>query len=628
MRSQIREKVEYALKNYVDVFIFLFLVFTKSMIFIKILAGNYVSPSVKYSLLASLFIMISISLLFKTKGRIKFLYAMDFLVSFVIVADLTYYRFFKDLISINCIRNLGEVGEVGDSVGNLLRFSDFLFLTDVVLLIPVMIYFRNRKPDLAVLKKRIIAFSTLFVLGVVVQFIGVRALALEQPGLLSSLRNKSYIARCIGNIGYHGVDIYNVIATEIRKSQKLPEEKKKKIEKVLLSNKKQGNKFANIGEGKNLIILQIESLQQFVINRKVNGQEITPNLNRFLKKCMYFDNFYYQVAAGNTSDAEFMTNNSLYPAATGAAYSIYAKNDLDSLGEKLKEKKYYTSVFHGNRRIFWNRNIMYNTEGFYHFYSKEELNADEIVGMGISDRTFLPQTLDKLQTLQKPYYSFVITLSSHFPYRAAAAKTDFDVTGYEGTDVGNYLKAIHYTDEQLGTFFKGLEDKGILDNSILLMYGDHSAIPQSDKSLLYKLVGEENQNDYTWYKKYQKVPFMIHFPKNKYKGVNHLYSGEMDTYPTIANMFGLKAPYTMGKDMLNSKQGNVTFRNGSFTDGKVFYVSTIDKYYDIKTDEEIKPTKAVLEEKNRRQQQLEYSDDILNKDLLKEFNSENNSQTK
>ncbi|OPJ59236.1 LTA synthase family protein [Clostridium oryzae] len=626
MRSQVREKVEYILQNYVDIFIFLFLVFTKSIIFIWTLHKNYVSPTVKYSLFASLFIMVGISLLFKTKGRIKFLYIMDLIVSIAIVADLTYFRFFNDLISVNSIRNIGLLGDVGDSVENLLQFTDFLFLTDVVLLIPVMIYFRNRKPHLAVFKKRVLAFVTLFVLGIIMQYSGIRALSIEQPGLLSSLRNKKYVARCIGNIGYHGVDIYNVVTTEIKKSQKLPEAKKKKIEKILLSNKDKGKNFANIGKGKNLIIIQVESLQQFAINRKINGQEVTPNLNKFLKSSLYFDNFYYQIGEGNTSDAEFMTNNSLYPAASGAAYTIYSHNVLNSLGTALKKKNYYTSVFHGNRKTFWSRNVMYPTEGFDHFYSKEEMDASEIVGLGISDKSFLTQTLDKLQTLQQPYYSFVITLSSHFPYTSAAKRSNLDVTGFEGTDIGNYLKGINYTDEQLGMFLKGLEAKGILDNSIVVMYGDHNAIPVKDKSILYKLVGEKDNSDYTWFKKYQKVPFLIHFPKDKHKGINHLFSGEMDTYPTLANIFGLNAPYTLGKDMLNSKEGNLTFRNGSFTDGKTFYVSTVDKFYDIKTNKAIKPTKAMLEEKDRRQQQLEYSDDILNKNLLKEFVSKNANQ--
>jgi phosphoglycerol transferase MdoB-like AlkP superfamily enzyme len=203
------------------------------------------------------------------------------------------------------------------------------------------------------------------------------------------------------------------------------------------------------------------------------------------------------------------------------------------------------------------------------------------VGLGLSDKSFLTQSLAKMENLQQPYYSFLVTLSSHYPYDGGAGYGDFNVGEYEGTLMGDYIKGIHYSDEQLGMFLDKLEENGTLDNSILVLYGDHNAIPKEYADLMYSLTGVTNATDLDW-QQLQKVPMFIHFPKDNNKGVNHIYTGQMDLYPTLANMFNLDCSYIFGKDIFNTKNQDVIFRNGSFTDGKVFYISGSNHYYDIK----------------------------------------------
>ena len=212
---------------------------------------------------------------------------------------------------------------------------------------------------------------------------------------------------------------------------------------------------------------------------------------------------------------------------------------------------------------------------------------------GLSDKSFLSQSLTKLKSFKQPYFSFLITLSSHYPYDDTAGYTKgtgaFDTGEFENTLMGNYLKGIHYTDAQLGTFLDELEKEGILNNSIVVLYGDHYAIPKSQIDQLYKLEGIQNATDLDWYE-LQKVPMMIHFPSDANKGVNHISSGQIDLEPTLSNLFGFKNKYTFGTDLLNSKSNVVNFRNGSFTDGSNFYVSFTDTYYDMNTKKAIQPT--------------------------------------
>ena len=316
-----------------------------------------------------------------------------------------------------------------------------------------------------------------------------------------------------------------------------------------------------------------------------------------------------------------MSNNSLYPAESGAAYYTYSGNQYDSLAKELKDNNYYTAALHGYNEGFWNRNIMYKSESFDNFYGEHSFNIDEEVGLGLSDKSFLNQSLEKIKTFKEPYYSFLVTLSSHFPYDDVKGYGDFNVGQYENSLLGNYLKGIHYTDAQLGMFLDKLDKEGITNNSVIVIYGDHFAIPKEYADQLYKFENVNNADDLKWFQ-YQKVPLIIHFPDDQNKGVNHTYAGQMDLYPTLANLFNLPRNDMFGKDLLNSNSNKVVFRNGSFTDGNVFYVSWTNTYYDIKTGKVIPETDELKNKKESYNKELEYSDDILNHNLIKTFNGD------
>lgn len=464
--------------------------------------------------------------------------------------------------------------------------------------------------------------SLILVGAILLNGVNIYKLSVDQPGLLNTMSNRIYITKVLGNVNFHVIDAYQFTKNKINNSKKLPEEKEKELVNDFQGKSQiQGSKLKGVGEGKNLIVIQVEALQQFVINAKVEGQEITPNLNKWMNRSMYFDNYFYQVAAGNTSDAEFLSNNSLYPAASGAAYYMYSGNQFKSLPSTLQDKGYYTAAMHGYKDGFWNRNVMYKAQKFQDFYGESSYNIDEQVGLGLSDKSFFNQSLEKMQTFKQPFYSFLITLSSHFPYDDVKGYGDFNVGKYKGSFLGNYLTGIHYTDAQLGMFLDNLEKEGYLDNSIVVIYGDHNAISKNYIQELYDFVGEKSPNDLKWYE-LQKVPMFIHFPQDENKGVNHTYSGQIDLYPTIANLYNLPREYMLGNDLLNVKDPKVTFRNGSFTDGKSFYISWTGEYYDIKTGEKITETDDLKAKKQESAKDLQNSDELLNHNLMKKLEAE------
>jgi lipoteichoic acid synthase len=611
--------IDFIIRN-LDIVLFLTIIFIKMMIYAKQISPDYLYMGVVHPIFASILILASFSMLFQHKRRINFLYSIDLIVSLVLISDIMYYKYFKDVTTVAALRNIKLLGGVSSSVSSLINIKDFIYIADTIILLPFLKKYKKVKGNYnSSTLKQFAIFLLIFVTGISIDAKSVSAIAKEQPTLLSAMSNRIYLTKMIGNLNFHAVDAYNYISTNVKNSKKLSSEREEAIKAFLVDNNQiTGSNLKAAAQGKNLIVIQVEALQQFAINKNVNGQEVTPNLNKWINKSLYFDNYFYQVAGGNTSDAEFMSNNSLYPAESGAAYYTYSGNQYNSLAKQLKNNDYYTAALHGYSEGFWNRNVMYKSESFDDFYGEHSFNVDEEVGLGLSDKSFLNQSIEKLKNFKEPYYSFLVTLSSHFPYDDIKGYGDFNVGQYENSLLGNYLKGIHYTDEQLGMFLDKLDEEGITKNSIIVIYGDHFAIPKENINELYNFQNVNNPDDLKWFQD-QKVPLIIHFPEDENKGVNHTYGGQMDLYPTLANLFNLPNEYMFGKDLLNSNSNKVVFRSGSFTDGNIFYVSWTNTYYDIKTGKIIPETDELKKKKENYTKELGYSDDILNHNLIKTF---------
>ncbi len=608
--------------NNIDIIYFIVIITYKAIKYDKTISPEYFSVNFIFSpVFASVIAVASISLLFKNKGRMRFLFIFNFIMSFILVADTAYYRYFKDIISISVIRNGVMLGGVSSSLKDVLFPSDFLYMADCIILIPlIMLYRKHVKRIQPKLVQRLAFFLILFAISCSADAQCIYKLNVEQPRLIETMFNRLYLDKSLGDINFHLLDAYNVASTKIANLKSVPVAKQTEIKQYLQKTDiPKGTVLKGAGNGKNLIVIQVEALQQFVIGKSINGQEITPNLNKWLGKSLYFNNYYYQVASGTTSDAEFLSLNSLYPAAAGAAYYLYPGDTLDSTAEQFNNKGYSTTTLNGYQEGFWNRNVMYKAEDFNNYYAEKAYNDDEQVGLGLSDKSFFNQTFDKIKTYKQPYYSFMITLSSHYPYDDQKGYGNtLNLGKYKNSFIGDYMNGIHYTDTQIGMFLDKLDKAGILKNSILVLYGDHYAIPKNQAQQLYDAEGIKNPTDLDW-NQLQKVPMMIHFPNDANKGVSNLPAGQIDLYPTIANLFDLDRKYMFGTDLLNTKSNVVSFRDGSFTNGSDFYVASTGTYYDQTTKAVIQPTTSLQKMKTNTLNQLEYSDDILNHNLLKTF---------
>jgi lipoteichoic acid synthase len=562
------------------------------------------------STLGTLSLISSFVILAFKKQRPAALFVINILLSFIIFADTVYFRYYYTSLSVPLLSQIGLVDSVGDSIVSLLKPKDIIYALDIPFMLAGLFMMRRTSFNAIRFPKRMLASLVLIVLGLA-------PIAITYKNSDTSLfyYDNNHVIKSLGIYNFHVRDAAKFVKDNYLTDRKVSQEEINMINEFFSSKQKSGSKFNGIAKGKNLLIVQVEALQQFVINKKLpDGKEITPNLNKLMNDSLYFSNFYYQTSGGNTSDAELLCNTSLYPVKEGSVFIRFASNTFNSLPKYLKEQGYDTYVTHANNPSFWNRSAMYKALGFDRFFSNNDFTLDEYVGWGLGDISFYRQSLDKIDT-SKPFFGMFISLSSHYPYKYEYFENyDFDVGELEDTFLGYYLKAANYADKALGTLIEELKNRELYDNTLLMIYGDHSAVPKEYSSELLNFLKVED-NSFEWMK-LQRVPLIIHSPGVDEGNVISTTGGEIDLLPTIANLMDFEIEYALGKDLLNCSRGYAVLRNSSVVTDSYIYLSNKGEAYDIATGNVIDEAKY-KQEVEKLQYELVISDIIINKDVLK-----------
>jgi phosphoglycerol transferase MdoB-like AlkP superfamily enzyme len=617
-----------------------------------------------------LLVFLAFSVLFTQRWRMLYLIAADVICSGLILLDVIFFRYFQDVITIRSLAVAWHYLNTETVWWQLLRPIDLLLGADFLLLGGWLLYRRTvqkRQSTAAVqglnprtstdssatanaeagsLAKDIsapvrsaiigpdsfkfkglldlILFSLLLLVGLGCCLKAYHLLEADQPGITRSFYSKVYIAQSLGEGEFRFLDIYRNFKTSLPAGRASVSQAQREaaLAEWLRSEHSPSAKTSGrltVPAGSNLIIIQLESFQEFVIGRKINGQEITPNLNRLLKRSLYFNNYFGETWSGGTSDAEFMSNVSLYPASVGNAYIDYAGNDYVSLGKVLAEKGYYTVAMEADQPGFWNMGLMLRSEGFQHILDRDGFVHDLDIGMGLADHSMFRQAGDYLETIPQPFYSFQVTLSSHYPFLIPAEYRTINVEPYGDKEFGHYLEAVHYTDQALGSFLDRLQANGLLDKSILAIYGDHPAPFTRDNPELRQFLGYgDSEIDYYHWLALQKVPMLIHLPAEEKTGIIETVGGHVDLFPTILGFLGENAANypLLGQDLLNSSApGLAISRNGLLVAGDALLEMNQQKAYNLQTGEVL--SWGELQEEERYQAYLHNTDLIMKYDLQK-----------
>ena len=573
--------------------------------------------------LAIIILLGSISFVLKEKNRFPYLLTLSIIFTIICVVNSIYYTFYTSFVSVSLISTSRYAVQVGDAiVENVMKIQDFIYVLAPLLLI--FAYVKNKKkrnkyydPEARDLRKTIVSMLG----GGLVLLVFICSLTSLEIGRYTKQWNREYIVMRFGVYAYQLNDIVKSIEPKLTSLFGYDNALKTFNEYYADRSDTQTwkNEYTGIFKGKNIIVIHGESIQNSNIGLTFNGQEVTPNLNKLAKDSIYFSNFYSQVSNGTSSDTEFTFNTSLMPSNIGTVFVSYFNREYVATPALLRDQGYYTFSMHANNASYWNRNIMHQTLGYERFYAKSDYEIDEVIGLGLSDKSFLRQSIEKIKDINsqgKPYYGTVITLTNHTPFSDVDKYGEFDVdlketnelgevVSYpymEGTKLGNYFKSVHYADEQLGMFIQMLEEEGIMENTVLVLYGDHDArLPKADYRRLFnydketdstKECTEEDEDctiiDNNTYELLRKVPFIIYSKETKQKLHKEVTDvmGMYDCMPTLGNMFGFYNKYALGHDIFDIKDNNiVVFPNGNWVTNKIYYNAQNNTWLPLKETE-------------------------------------------
>lgn len=563
--------------------------------------------------------------------RSRFFYpvlmGIDIANTLLLYLNVIYYREFTDFMTIATMTGYSKVnqGLSGSSLA-LTNLHDVFYWLDIVVILLLML-FRKIKFDPRAFSHRLaFAFTSV---SLVVCGLNLMVAEMDRPQLLGRTFDRVYIVKYLGLDAFTGYDLVkSEHVSQMRKSatkSQLKTVEKFTKERYAAPNKK----LFGIAKGRNVIVIHLESFQQFLIDKKINGQEVTPFLNSLYhgQDTYAFSNFFNQVGQGKTSDAENMLETSTYGLSQGSLFATLGNdNTFQAAPAILKQRAGYTSaVFHGNVASFWNRNNVYKNLGYQYFFDASyfDTSGDKATGYGLKDKLLFADSIKYLQHLQQPFYVKYLTVTNHFPFDLDDEDKDsnFTTTNTGSSTVDNYFVTAHYLDQSLQEFFSYLDKTGLAKKSIIMIYGDHYGISNSENKNLASVLGK-NADDWTDFDnvQMQRVPLMFVIPgSGGHGGIYSTYGGEIDVLPTLLHLLGIstKRYIQFGTDLFSSQHDQVVaLRNQDFVTPK--YTSISGKIYLNSTGKLAKLTKQ--EKKQLRADQKKVSEELALSDSLNEKN--------
>lgn len=570
-------------------------------------------------------LLIGIGLFFKGRKSYWIMVIIDFLLSLWLFSNILYYREFSDFLSTSIIKTSGSTSDnLGKSIAGITKGTDFLVFLDVVIIV-LLIAFKVFKIDVRRLKLKI----SLLIEGLAVVLIGTNLTMAQKdrPGLLTRTFDNNYIVKYLG---LNSFAVYDGVKTAQSNAimAKANHSDLKTVQSYIKKNYIAPNpEYYGVAKNKNVLVIHLESFQQFLIDYKWHGKEVTPNLNKLYhaNDTISFDNFFNQVGQGKTSDAEMMLENSIFGLQSGSAMSSYGtSNTFESAPAILGQQAGYTSaVMHGGAGSFWNRDNAYKSFGYDYFMPLSYYQNKKVyyLGYGIKDKLFFDQSIKYMEHLPQPFYLKMITVTNHYPYDLDKKNQSIDKTDTGDKTVDGYVQTAHYLDEAIGELMSYLKKSGLEKNTLIMLYGDHYGISGNHHKASAQLLNKDSFNNFDNLQ-FQRVPLMFHMPGLK-GGINHTYGGEIDVRPTLFNLLGINDQNMIqfGHSLLAKNAPQIVAqRNGDFITPK--YSKVEGSYYYTKSGKRVthpsKKVKAQLASiSNTVTTELSLSDRVITGNLLR-----------
>lgn len=555
-------KISYSNLPLFSLFLFFKIILVNWLLFVEI---RLLPLWVELCFMVLLFCLIEIFSPERTKTFIYF--SLTSFISILYLSIVIYHDYYGAIVTYSALKQAGQLGEVTSSIRSLFKPIYLMFFIDL----PIMLLLLKKRTCFHFnMRKR-----TFVLLGVAASLIVLINMLFQ-----SNIVNEKIKAQALGMINYQLYSATKPLLQTIQgKNTHVSQSLINEIKNIKPTKRKD---YFGEAKNKNVIVIQLEAVQNFPINKTINGNEITPNINKLIRNSIYFSNFFQQIGKGNTSDAEFVLNTSIYPLGDVAMSQEYGEKDIPSLPKLLNNYGYTSLTFHTNDVTFWNRNKLYQALGFDEFYDKKYFGNSDVIAYGASDEILYIKALARLKTLHQKgekFYANLISMSSHHPFKIPADKPQLPIPKeYQKTNIGAYLQAVHYADYALGIFIENLKENGMWEDTLLIIYGDHYGLQiknEKERKLIRKLLGREYHKELDGF----NTPLIISLP---WKNINGLekksVAGQIDLMPTITGILGISLDdhIHFGQDLFNNKENLLGSRfyvpTGTFLNEEIFFV--------------------------------------------------------
>jgi len=640
-KKSIKEIVDYLINTIFNTRLYIILIgiililkatlFHKNTVFINEKVWTY---TIRQTILFVIIIVFPMLLCRKSKTRFILGLIINTVISIIFFADNLYYIYATNLISVGQAGNIVYINEILQEIPYLLDIKQILYFIDIIVILLLCIFKvieLNKKTKIRILP--IIITGIIIICSCTIH----KLLPESLEYIAQYMCDKTYSVKLGTIFGFHVVDAYNYIGNKdntkyqdyenmIFAYNKLQEEKKKEI----IEN----TQYEGIAKGKNVIVIQLESIQQFVVNKEINGKEITPNLNKFLAENIEFTNMHSS-SYTTTADSEHSFISSLYPTENGEAFSRYYANTYDDIFQNYKNAGYKNVYVHGNNSYFWNREgVLSRLQIDQKIFLKDFKDTSEKITNFLSDELVYTQMIEKIEQYEKennPYFIDIIAASSHTPFKLEGIKdreekVTIDVGKYKDTAFGNYLESMNYMDYAFGIFIEKLKEIEVYDDTVILIYGDHYGVKMYDEEFI-EFLGEnkENYNNIRMQYEFSNVVCGIHIPGANCGKVDYPVS-KIDIKQTLVNLSGIQEEFSLGIDMFDSRP-YIVLNNGRIVTDKYLYNGV---WNEIETGKELDLENISEEEKNvleryvnQMKEELEISNSIVFNNLLKDIGTKN-----
>lgn len=412
------------------------------------------------------------------RGRLRILVAPALLAApaLVLVADRASMLFFHEPVRFAMRAGVHQLWDVRGSVAELLSAADVaLFAAVLGLSLAGGLLAARQRVRSANFRRAERLVGALLVLAALPGVLGALSRAPDRPLVFREA--------ALASVDAHGLLLHHVI--DLRATlfpppvEPLGEDERAELLAAFAEAERLNalpSELFGVARGRHVVLLQLEALQGFALGARARNGSVTPELDALARRGLSFGHVMDTTRSGRTSDAEWQVLTGLPVHSAGPVAYTHLDDGLPSLPRALAASGYAGVTMHAYHRHFWNRATAHTAYGMGELLFREHWRPGRELAWGLSDEVFLHQAAERLGAARDPTLALVITLSTHHPYGVQPEELKGWGSGFpRGTLVDRYLRLVRYADRAVGRFVRQLEELGLDEQVLLVVYGDHDA---------------------------------------------------------------------------------------------------------------------------------------------------------